>query len=155
MRDLSFSNYSLLRNADIIACENQKQAKKLFNLLDIKNIEKDFTTLLYEFKDELSEEDLKTLDNFVEVEKQLEEEKEEDHKNMFLVKREHQRLAEFSRQKEDFDEMVNKSKNILNDLESLSFEKTMRRNKEEADYYDSWRKETKDKTIYGLDDPMI
>ena len=51
--------------------------------------------------------------------------------------------------------MVKKSKDILSDLESLTFEKTMRRNQEENQHYDSWRKETKDKSIYGLDDPMI
>ena len=152
MEDLTLNVFNALNKADIIACEDKRVAQKLFLQMEKKELGKKFRS---EFEGYAEDFDFDA-DPDIFGDPENEEEKTE-HPNLFEIRREKRRLKELKVQKEA-EELLTNSKNLLRDLDSLTFYSTKFDEKSESsqnNFYDSTQRQKASKSSYGLDDPYM
>lgn len=144
IRDVSLRVLEVLETADIIACEDTRNAGKLFNLLREKRIKEKFEELQNGNDPPAVFEDAAVFG-----------EGEKEHPHMGSIRREKKRIKEIY-QKDEFAKAIESSKAILKDLDTFRFQfgKSEESGKD-SNIFDSRGKKAKDKAIYGLDNPYI
>lgn len=152
LKDISFNTLKTLNECDVLICENRKKSKILLKAIKDKNIEQIVKDALGKYIDvaQLGGEKSK---------EQLEEEAKRDfikkHPNLVEIRREKQRLRELQ-DKEDFQDMLKTSRDILKDLDSFRFYSPNQDPDVSSPIYDSSSTETPGgSTIYGLDSPLV
>lgn len=157
LRDVTLRVLEVLQSADIIACEDTRMAGKLITLLREKRIKEEFDTYQNGNTEELDAFD----DGKIFLDEELEGDEAEiqkeylkEHPNIFQVRREKKRMKELF-QREEFAKSIEKSRNILKDLDTFRYHFSEDKNQEDKEFFDSRSRKQKDKTIYGLDDPYI
>lgn len=144
IRDVSLRVLEVLETADIIACEDTRNAGKLFTLLREKRIKDQFEELQKGNDPPAVFEDASIFG-----------EGEREHPHMGSIRREKQRIKEIY-QKEEFSKAIESSKAILKDLDTFRFQfGKSDEAKKNQNYFDSRGNKVKDKAIYGLDNPYI
>lgn len=149
LNDISIRLANVIETADIIACEDTRVTSKLINTIKAKY------PLLFKFvKRQAEAEQNENIASEFEDETIFGEKKRpnEDHPNMFQIRREKKRMKELY-QKQEMEKMITESKNILKDLDTFRFHQK----EEEDDFgpFDSSSRKPKDKSMYGLDNPYI
>lgn len=104
------------------------------------------------------EQEVETTDSIFEQDKKNWEAIVKEHPSMFDLRRDKQKLRDFY-QKDDVMEMINKSRDILKDMDSLSY--LTKKNQDDDEYdsgknlYDTKAYRRKNKASYGIDDEFI